>query len=154
MLNNCLFLRYKLKFTHLYITLFMLEYFKENYRHFFSLYEGVCVCKLLSTFQLTFFVCMNVLLYKSGITCYMWCHKLPLSLTACCECFSKSIYLCITRFVLFCFFLFRVAPAAYGGSQTRGPVGAAAAGLHHSHSSSGSKPHLRPTPQLTATPDP
>ena len=32
--------------------------------------------------------------------------------------------------------------------------GATAAGLRHSYSNSGSKPHLRPTPQLTATPDP
>ena len=40
------------------------------------------------------------------------------------------------------------------GSQARGPIGAAAAGLHHSHSNTRSKPHLRPTPQLTATLDP
>ena len=38
----------------------------------------------------------------------------------------KSIYL-----------LFRAAPAAYGSSH-RGPIGAAAAGLHHSHSHAGS----------------
>ena len=30
----------------------------------------------------------------------------------------------------------------------------AAAGLGHSHSNVGSEQHLRPTPQLTATPDP
>ena len=46
------------------------------------------------------------------------------------------------------------APAAYGGSQARGPIGAAAAGLHHSHSNAGSELCLQPTPQLTATPDP
>ena len=45
------------------------------------------------------------------------------------------------------------APAAYGGSQARGQIAAAAAGLHHSHSSVGSKMHLWPTPQITATPD-
>ena len=33
---------------------------------------------------------------------------------------------------LFCFF--RNAPAAYRGSQARGLIGAAAAGLQHSHS--------------------
>ena len=43
---------------------------------------------------------------------------------------------------------------AYAGSQARGPIGAAAAILHHSHSNTGSEAHLRPTPQLTATPDP
>ena len=43
---------------------------------------------------------------------------------------------------------------AYGGSQARGRIGAVAAGLHLSHSNTGSKLHLRPTPQLMATPDP
>ena len=41
-----------------------------------------------------------------------------------------------------------------GGSQVRGQIRATAAGLHHSHSYSGSKPSLRPIPQLTATLDP
>ena len=38
---------------------------------------------------------------------------------------------------------------AYGGSQARGLSGAIAASLCHSHSNMGSKPPLRPTPQLT-----
>ena len=48
------------------------------------------------------------------------------------------------------------APAAYGGSQARGrgQIGAVATGLRQSHSNTGSEPHLQPTPQLTATPDP
>ena len=50
--------------------------------------------------------------------------------------------------------LFSVASAAYGSSQARGQIGTTAAGLHHSHSNVGSEPHLRPTLQLTATPDP
>ena len=41
---------------------------------------------------------------------------------------------------------------AYGGSQARGPIGATAARLHHSHSNAGSELHLRAAPQLTATP--
>ena len=45
------------------------------------------------------------------------------------------------------------APAAYGGSQARGRIGAVATGLRQSHSNSGSEPRLQPTPQLTATPD-
>ena len=57
-------------------------------------------------------------------------------------------------FSLCFFFFFRTAPAAYGSSQARSQIGAVAAGLHHSHSNAGSKPHLRPTPQLTAMPDP
>ena len=48
----------------------------------------------------------------------------------------------------------RAAPTAHGGSQATGRIGATAAGPRHSHSNSGSKPHLRPTPQLTAMPDP
>ena len=38
--------------------------------------------------------------------------------------------------------LFRVAPAACGGSQASGQIGAAAAGLCHSHSKARSKPSL------------
>ena len=54
-------------------------------------------------------------------------------------------------FSVFC--LFRAAPAACGGSQARGPIGAAAAGLHHSHSHAGSALRLATSPQLTV-PDP
>ena len=40
------------------------------------------------------------------------------------------------------FIFFRgAAPAAYGGSQGRGPIGATVAGLHHSHSNEGSLTH-------------
>ena len=45
-------------------------------------------------------------------------------------------------------------PSAYGGPQVRGQIRAAAASLPHSHSNMGSKPHLQPSPQLTAMPDP
>ena len=41
-----------------------------------------------------------------------------------------------------------------GGSQARGPIRAVAAGLYHSHSNARSEPHLWPTPQLMAMPDP
>ena len=49
--------------------------------------------------------------------------------------------------------LFRAAPVAYGGSLATDGIGATATGLHHSHSNARSEPHLRPTPQVTATPD-
>ena len=42
-------------------------------------------------------------------------------------------------------FFFRAAQAALGGSQARGPIGAAAAGA-------GSKPHLRPIPMQQQIP--
>ena len=54
----------------------------------------------------------------------------------------------------FFFGLSRATPVAYGGSPDWGQIGDVATCLHHSHSNAGSKPHLRPTPQLKATPDP
>ena len=57
---------------------------------------------------------------------------------------------------MFCF-VFSILgphPPHYGSSQARGQIRALAAGLHHSHSNAESEPHLRSTPQLTATPDP
>ena len=59
----------------------------------------------------------------------------------------------ICDFILFIYF-FRATPAAYGGSQVKGRIGATAAGLHHSHSKAGSEPRLQPTPELTAMLDP
>ena len=59
----------------------------------------------------------------------------------------------ILTFYFFIFYLFRAAPVAYGVSQARGLIGAVATSLRQSHSNSGSEPCLRPTPQLTATPD-
>ena len=56
-------------------------------------------------------------------------------------------------FFFFFFCLFRAEPVAHGGSQARVPV-RTVAGLHQSHSSARSELQLRPTPQLTATPDP
>uniref|UniRef100_A0A4X1UWI1 Exocyst complex component 7 n=1 Tax=Sus scrofa TaxID=9823 RepID=A0A4X1UWI1_PIG len=72
---------------------------------------------------------------------------------------SLSTGLCapllLSLIYLFIFWSFRAAPvAAHGGSQARGQIGAATAGLHHSHSHAGSEPHLGPTPQLMAMPDP
>ena len=50
----------------------------------------------------------------------------------------------------FSFFVLRATPSAYGSSQTSGQIGAAAAGLHHSHSTARSEPHLPPTLQSVA----
>ena len=49
------------------------------------------------------------------------------------------------------FFLFRATPAAYG-SQARGRIGAAAVGLCHSYSNTGSKLHLQRMLQLVVRP--
>ena len=45
-------------------------------------------------------------------------------------------------------------PAAYGGSQGRGQIRAAAASLYDRHSNTRSELCLRPTLQLTSIPDP
>ena len=55
---------------------------------------------------------------------------------------------------LFLFLLFSATPVAYGSSQTRGRIDVTAARLHHSHSNERSEPHLWPTLQLMAMPDP
>ena len=77
--------------------------------------------------------------------------------------FSKFIY--IVEYInlllngIFCLFVCLLAiswaePAACGGSQGRGLIGAIAAGLYQSHSNVGSEPRLQPTPQPTAMLDP
>ena len=53
----------------------------------------------------------------------------------------RTDFVCL--FVCLCAFS-RAAPSAYGGSQARGWIGAAAADLHHSQSNSRSKPLLQP----------
>ena len=55
---------------------------------------------------------------------------------------------------LFICLLFRVIPTEYGGFQGKGLIGAVAAGLHYSHSNTGSKLCLWPIPQFQGTPDP
>ena len=58
-------------------------------------------------------------------------------------------------YLFFCLFAFsRATPVAYGDSQARGLIRAVATGLCQSHNNVGSAPHLRPTPQLMAMPDP
>ena len=42
--------------------------------------------------------------------------------------------------------LFRAVPAAFGGSQAKGPTRATDAGLCQSHGNARSEPHLPPTP--------
>ena len=54
----------------------------------------------------------------------------------------------------FFFLLSRAPPTAYGSSQARGQIGATTSSLHHSHSNTASKPHLKSTPQFMARLDP
>ena len=48
-------------------------------------------------------------------------------------------FFCLFVFLFVCLLLFRDALEAYGGSQVRGPIGATAASLRHSHSNTESK---------------
>ena len=70
-------------------------------------------------------------------------------------CMSYISFVNICSFLSVClFWLFRAALVAYGDSQARRPMGATAAGLHHSLSNARYKPRLQTTPQLTAMLDP
>ena len=62
----------------------------------------------------------------------------------------KVVNFSSVTFFFFHFFLLSVLDLQYIDVPARGPIGAAAAGLHHM----GSEPHLQPTLQLTATLDP
>ena len=74
--------------------------------------------------------------------------------------FKSSRRIIVTSILLLFFFyflsscLFRATPVAFGGSRTRGRIGATAASLRQSHSNGGSKLCLRPTPSLTVMPAP
>ena len=92
---------------------------------------------------------MNLTKSKNGVTCWMkfmlririvlyvkstkWISRTPYQ--------NKNVKYVIIK----CFFVFRpfrAAPAAYGGSQARGLIGAVAPGLRHSHSNARSKTYL------------
>ena len=66
-----------------------------------------------------------------------------------CELMGEKAWNEICWLFFFFFFFFRAVPLAYGSSQARGQIRAAAPGLHHSHSSTRSNLHLQPIPQPT-----
>ena len=66
---------------------------------------------------------------------------------------TQNLWMWSYFIIIINFLLFRAPPVAFGSSQARGQIGAAA-GLHHSHSNMESKLHLWPTPQVMAMPDP
>ena len=86
-----------------------------------------------------------------GRHCYCWAWSPPfhLLLTT-----TWSMVGILSPFLFHCFcllLLFIATDAPCGRSQVRGQSRAAAAGLHRSPSNTGSRPHLQPTSQLTAT---
>jgi len=74
---------------------------------------------------------LNFHIYKMGLLCHIYIYY----------------FFCLSAFS-------RATPAAYGGSQARGPIRAVAVCLCQSHSNSGSEPRLQPIPQPMAMPDP
>ena len=60
----------------------------------------------------------------------------------------------LTTFFFFFFFGLRAALAAYGSSQARGGIRAAALGLHYSHCKTRLEWHPQIIAQLAAMPDP
>ena len=65
---------------------------------------------------------------------------------------GKIIFQVSTRLFFLPFVFLGPHMEAYGGSQTRGRIGAVVDSLHHSHSNMGSEPCLWLTPQFTARP--
>ena len=82
----------------------------------------------------------------------LWQYLIPFHCNIVLYCVTIH-YLYIHSFLFFFFLLSRATLETCGGSQARGQIGATTAGLRHSHSNTGSKPHLQPTPQLTTMPD-
>ena len=76
--------------------------------------------------------------HRYGHTSYNWIFN------------HMSVNFVLNQGQLFCLFvcLFRAKPAAYGSSQARDWIRAAAASLYHSRSNAGSEPRLQPTPQF------
>ena len=60
----------------------------------------------------------------------------------------------INFYFIYLFSLFMVGPMTHGGSWARGPIGAVATGLLHSHRNARSEPCLQPAAQFMATLDP
>ena len=125
-------------------------FFLEN---FFSTqnYKKICIYFSL---VLIFFILNYLQFPKHYIFFYIYCHTTTL-FYFCLFLYTETLFLFSFSFFCVCvcvFLLFLLAaPAEYGGSQARGQIGAAAAGLRQSHCNAGSEPRLQPTPQLTLT---
>ena len=87
-------------------------------------------------------------------TCLCLKELHPLAALSSRQLFCTCVVLRLHLKIIIIFFLFGAAPAAYGSSQARGWIRAAAARLHHSRSNVGSEPCLCSIPQLMATPNP
>ena len=128
-----------------YIALY-LKLFTNN---LWYLKDSLAKCKFL----VHLFTLLKMLLHRCLAFWEIWCqsHSLPFVIWSLCLDALRLFHLLSLVFFLNYIFL--------GGHThhiwwVRGQIRAVAASAHHSLGNPGSKPHLRPTPQLTATPDP
>ena len=107
------------------------------------------------------YICIYLFLF--GLFSHMGHYRILSRFPCAIEVGSCYKFILESNFIFFIYLFFNflsffaiswAAPTAYGGFQARGPIGAVATSQHQSHSNAGSEPHLRPTPKLTATPDP
>ena len=121
-------------------------YIRHSFSFFLHIYIGVELLGIMATL-FNFLRNFQTNHFPKWFYCFIF---LPA-----CICVLLSSH-ALQHLLLYVFFfgLFRAAPMVYGGSQSRGQIGPVAASLHHSHSNARSEPHLGPTSQLTATPDP
>ena len=97
-----------------------------------------------------FFTFWHFLLLYIGMCACMCMHTYTQRYMTECSSYIKTNRCTIFFFFVFCLLSFEgYISMAYRGSQAKGWTRAVAASLHHSHSNTGSKPHLWPTLQHT-----
>ena len=122
----------------------------ENIPNFLKEQVYFTACDPCSQTLLIYFKTQNKLLsFPSTYCCQSLVSLAHQSVGAVCQLGTpllSVIFLSLSFFFFFCFLGLHL-----WHMEVRGVTGAAAAGLPHSHSNTGSQPRLRPTPQLVAT---
>ena len=119
----------------------------------------ICFCCTTVGTPMIFFFSYSILNHIHSICTCISIHTHPLQ-TSWMHLFRPDFWklapdpFTYTRVFDYFIWLFRATPMAFGSSQARGRIGAAAAGLHLSHSNDRSKLCLWCIPQLTAMLDP
>ena len=99
-------------------------------------------------------ITMGIIKISINDKCWRGCGEKGTLLHCFLECkLVQQLWRIVWRFFFVVVLVFLTA-VPKGSSQAKGQIRAVAAGLYHSHSHAGSKPHLRPTPQLKAMPEP
>ena len=103
----------------------------------------MCVCVRVFFGKVTIQLFCLHFFFKRGIAFFLMVCNVGYSL----DTNRCGVYVNL-RLDFFFFFLLFLGPHPRHeeGSQVRGLIGATAAGLHHSHSNTGSKQHLQPKP--------